>query len=627
MPFLDKENNRPNRRRMSLPKELEDALDNAPKYNPTAMSSKNNDKNSKIHRARRRMLEDRGEHDEAEELERATDRHSVEARMMNELLGDMGVPSRQNKVGGERRRRRSRDAGEEKDGNDSDDASVSSVSSVVSTASSVGGPKKSPRVRIGSSASGNSANDLMTKMAGRLARVEMTCKRLKDEASKKDSLLSRQRKRIATLEDAVASAKAKETAAKLTELADENDQLRKQIIDMEKFLKDYGLVWVGSNDYNERLVGTKGGGELEELEEEKHEGRDREVEKEKMVAKPSLQFDRDIFCQRVKELNSMINADKASVVTTGKKASLKYQDGVRVILFEDGVAVGTQRVMKWDDEKCVKFVADIMDGFFPAMFKKEFPDGVKLDLVDSRERHSGASAPSFAGSGNSMLKNSNIKGLASLGNPDFRPMKAEEFLKMLPEKVVGPSGQVHDIRGDVGERMSGVDKSVGEEVEGVETKSSEGGGNESSSKARNAADAAERRLRTGASVAGKAGTGENVPGPSTPPPKPQRLNSTLRGRRVSVKSESDEAAPTKSAESSQTTTLKVKGCSSKPLTFTLGYDATVGRLRSLIEAAKDRPGEFEIRTAFPNRVYEDESATLEEAGLVPNASLNVRFLK
>ena len=39
-PFLDKENNRPNRRRMSLPKKLEDALDNAPKYNPTAMSSK-----------------------------------------------------------------------------------------------------------------------------------------------------------------------------------------------------------------------------------------------------------------------------------------------------------------------------------------------------------------------------------------------------------------------------------------------------------------------------------------------------------------------------------------------------------------------------------------------------------
>ena len=150
-----------------------------------------NDKNSKINRARRRMLEDRGEGEE-EEMERATDRHSIEARMMNDLLSDMGLPSRQRRAG-EGKRRRSRDAGEEKDENDSDDASVSSVRSSASSAP-VGGPKLSPRVRIGSSASGNSANDLMTKMAGRLARVEMTNKRLKDEASKKDKLLERQHK-------------------------------------------------------------------------------------------------------------------------------------------------------------------------------------------------------------------------------------------------------------------------------------------------------------------------------------------------------------------------------------------------------------------------------------------------
>ena len=35
------------------------------------------------------------------------------------------------------------------------------------------------------------------------------------QASKKDSLVSRQRKRIATLEDAVASAKAQDTAVKV----------------------------------------------------------------------------------------------------------------------------------------------------------------------------------------------------------------------------------------------------------------------------------------------------------------------------------------------------------------------------------------------------------------------------
>lgn len=141
-----------------------------------------------------------------------------------------------------------------------------------------------------------------------------------------------------TLEEAVASAKAQEIATRLTELAEENEQLCKHITDMEQFLKDYGLVWVGNNDYNAKLVEKKYGKKeaIKEEGEGKQEDReDREV-KPKEVAEPTLQFDRDIFCQRVRELNSMINADKASIVTTGKKASLKYQDGIQVMLFEDG---------------------------------------------------------------------------------------------------------------------------------------------------------------------------------------------------------------------------------------------------------------------------------------------------
>ena len=71
----------------------------------------------------------------------------------------------------------------------------------------------------------------------------------------------------------------------------------------------------------------------------------------------------------------------------------------------------------------------------------------------------------------------------------------------------------------------------------------------------------------------------------------------------------------------------MKGIGPKPLTLVLPYVTTVGELRSLVEEAKDRPGEFEIRTAFPNRVYKDKEESLEDAGLVPNASVNVRFWK
>ena len=70
-----------------------------------------------------------------------------------------------------------------------------------------------------------------------------------------------------------------------------------------------------------------------------------------------------------------------------------------VILFSDGLSVAGGKVRKWDETKCVKFVADIMDGFFPGEFKNQYPDGVKLDLYDRRESESGDNVRVFEGEG------------------------------------------------------------------------------------------------------------------------------------------------------------------------------------------------------------------------------------
>ena len=128
---------------------------------------------------------------------------------------------------------------------------------------------------------------------------------------------------------------------------------------MESFLSDYGLVWVGHNENNERLRGKQEGGEEKEEEcgqggEKKiawEEERDAKKEKEKEL---TLDFDRDIFVKRMKELNSMIQADKAKIVTDGKKAKLAYADGVPICLFSDGIAVRRGKVRKWDNERCIK---------------------------------------------------------------------------------------------------------------------------------------------------------------------------------------------------------------------------------------------------------------------------------
>ena len=61
------------------------------------------------------------------------------------------------------------------------------------------------------------------------------------------------------------------------------------------------------------------------------------------------------------------------------------------------------------------------------------------------------------------------------------------------------------------------------------------------------------------------------------------------------------------------------------------FDSTVKDLREALDAHRvQEPGfsqvQYQIRTAYPPRTYDDGSETLETAGLVPNAALFLRAL-
>ena len=69
----------------------------------------------------------------------------------------------------------------------------------------------------------------------------------------------------------------------LEELQMENDRLRRQVFEMESFLSDYGLVWVGTNGDD---------GEYEE------KGKKEEGKQEKLT--DDFEFNVDKFLSRVK---------------------------------------------------------------------------------------------------------------------------------------------------------------------------------------------------------------------------------------------------------------------------------------------------------------------------------------
>lgn len=300
----------------------------------------------------------------------------------------------------------------------------------------------SNQTKDNSSAAGANKDDLLTKMTGRLTRLEMTAKRLKDEASKKDSLIKKQKKKISALEEAISASNLDETANKLEDLVEENDFLMAQINDMKSFLSDYGLVWVGK-DYNKKGLTEENKKQKEKTliplpEKDPKPSACASPPEASEKSKGQFNFDRDIFVCRVNELNQMIQADKAKIMKDGQRAKLVYQKGVPITLYADGIVVNKRKIKKWNDPSCQRFIADVMDGFFPHMFKEDYPDGVKLDLYDKREStldKNNEGETIFSGAGNQLKKPGKIiNSLASIGDASL-PMKKEEFLMKVSKRV------------------------------------------------------------------------------------------------------------------------------------------------------------------------------------------------
>ena len=94
-------------------------------------------------------------------------------------------------------------------------------------------------------------------------------------------------------------------------------------------------------------------------------------------------------------------------------------------------------------------ISDILDGYFPRQLEKTYPDGVLLEIVDKLDEvYDGKASPQSAnGFGNMMT-------LGELAQQPFKPMKKEEFLKLIPESMI-KDGKIINVRKAVEDRLSG----------------------------------------------------------------------------------------------------------------------------------------------------------------------------
>jgi hypothetical protein len=171
---------------------------------------------------------------------------------------------------------------------------------------------------------------------------------------------------------------------------------------------------------------------------------------------PTLPFSMEALHAKVKELNDLAGDGCFDVVKNTRGAQLVAPEAVGLIVYSDGLKLHTHKFCKYDEKVCKSLVADIMDGYFPAALKHEFPDGVPLKVLDKSSEPYPVGFRAFQGVPNVLAESESkpnpttggytlgghkpaaaavgggrIRGMHDLGNE--RPQDAQKFLDKLPQ--------------------------------------------------------------------------------------------------------------------------------------------------------------------------------------------------
>lgn len=147
--------------------------------------------------------------------------------------------------------------------------------------------------------------------------------------------------------------------------AQEIEALRKQVAEMEKFLGDYGLVWVGNAPST-----TPSTNEIAYARQGKARYSNNYPSDDKDDASVSSETDIDfpLLFLRLRQLNALVNAGKSEVVVRNGVHKLEVRRGIPLAIFKDGFFMKRGPFRAWADS--LPFLTDILEGYFPFELKE-----------------------------------------------------------------------------------------------------------------------------------------------------------------------------------------------------------------------------------------------------------------
>ncbi|XP_010001993.1 PREDICTED: LOW QUALITY PROTEIN: UBX domain-containing protein 11 [Chaetura pelagica] len=393
--------------------------------------------------------------------------------------------------------------------------------------------------------------ELVSSLMQRITLLEQKIEKQAQEIKLKDRRIAELEEKMKTLqkgEDAPDSSAVEELEMRCLEL-------QTQVWEMERFLNDYGLIWVG-----------EGHDQLEDSESLKDEELTRSLWKpgEAVVSKHQIDF--DLILENVKDLNVLAGKNTCYIEHTPGGARLRQPEPLSLTLYQNGIITFSGAFRPYEDPSTQQCLQDIMDGYFPSELQTHYPDGIPLQVTDRRdmvfqERH--LLPGSFPGQGQVVgrSKSSEVQETTEIPGPK---LPLEKFLNKLSES------SEHS-----GEAMSVQDSARAAQ--------------QSSDGARSSKEILVETPRLAAL------------------------------ERTKPAEEAEASAPA-------ACTLRIRSESGEQIyTLRMLVKETIGDLRQHLACARGGDSDsYEIISTFPQRVYMDNSRSLQECGLVPSASLLLR---
>ncbi|XP_043939879.1 UBX domain-containing protein 11 [Protopterus annectens] len=306
--------------------------------------------------------------------------------------------------------------------------------------------------------------ELLSSLMQRLNRLEQREKIQAQEIKQKD-------KQIAALEERLQIMQRSQEMhfkpSREEELEKKCRHLQNQVWEMEKFLNDYGMIWVGEKHDQD--------GELYLQEEREPQRKNQSHERLwQPDSSTSAKFivDFDLVLENIRDLNILAGEGEAHVEHIEGGARLRHVNPVSLTLYRNGIFLFNGPFRSYTEPSTQQFIRDIMDGYFPSELQKMYPEGIPFQVTDNRNVVFSEKSlwNMFPGGGqtvdgqiSNLEKDDSFMSITQTSEVPGPRISMEQFLNKLPKAVIR-GGKVIDIRGAIKGSLQGETGSSGSDA-------------------------------------------------------------------------------------------------------------------------------------------------------------------